>query len=94
MYTIRRLKDFETSIRRLKHSGIKIFVKKKIEQTIDLLASGQKLPDNYRDHKLNGELKDFRECHIKGNLLLIYKIEKNNLVLILVNIGSHSELFD
>jgi len=93
MYTIRRSKDFEISIQRLKHSGIKSSISKKIEQTIDLLASGQKLPLNYKDHSLNGELSKYRECHIKGDLLLIYKIEKENLILILVDIGSHSQLF-
>ena len=93
MYNIRRSKDFETSIERLKNSGIKSSIKKKIEQTIDLLASGKKLPPSYRDHNLNGELSRYRECHIKGDLLLIYRIEKENLILILVNIGSHSQLF-
>jgi mRNA interferase YafQ len=93
MYAIKRLKDFERSIQRLKNSGIKSSLRKKIEQTIDLLASGNKLPASYEDHKLSGELKDFRECHIRGDLLLVYKIEKDNLILILVNIGSHSELF-
>ena len=93
MYTIRRLKDFETSAKRLKNSGIKISVKNKIEHTIDLLASGQRLPDSYIDHKLNGEFEGCRECHIKGDLLLVYKIKKENLILVLVDIGSHSQLF-
>ena len=93
MYTIRRSKDFETSAQRLKNSGIKSSLKKKIEQTIDILANGQKLPLSYKDHNLNGEFSEYRECHIKGDLLLIYKIEKENLILILVDIGSHSQLF-
>lgn len=93
MYTIRRSKDFEISAQRLKHSGIKPSVKKKIEQTIDALAKGEKLPLSYKDHCLNGELSKYRECHIKGDLLLIYKIEKENLILVLVDIGSHSQLF-
>ena len=93
MHSIRRLKDFEVSMKRLKNSGVKISVKKKIEQAIDILASGQKLPTSFKDHKLSGELQDCRECHIKGDLLLVYKIEKENLLLILVDIGSHSKLF-
>jgi len=93
MYIIRRSKDFEASIERLKYSGIKSSVKKKIEQIIDLLASGKKLSANYKDHSLNGELSQYRECHIKGDLLLIYKVEKENLILVLVDIGSHSQLF-
>ena len=93
MYTIRRLKDFESSIERLKHGGFSSSAKKKLEQIIDLLASGQKLPISCRDHKLNGELSEYRECHVKVNLLLVYKIEKGNLVLVLVDIGSHPYLF-
>ena len=48
--------------------------------------------EKYKDHQLKGELKDFRECHIKPDLLLIYKIEDD--ILKLVDIGSHSELFE
>ena len=50
-----------------------------------------KLVDKYKDHQLVGKLKDFRECHIKPDLLLIYMIEDN--ILKLVDIGSHIELF-
>jgi len=94
MYDIIRSKDFEASIKRLKSSGIKSSLKKKIEKTIDLLKLGKKLPTNYKDHKLNGELSNYRECHIKANLLLVYRIKKKKLILILINIGSHSKLFD
>lgn len=51
-----------------------------------------KLEDKYKDHQLKGNMKDFRECHIKPDLLLVYMIEDN--VLKLVDIGSHSELFN
>jgi len=51
-----------------------------------------KLDDKYKDHQLKGNMKDFRECHIKPDLLLVYMIEDN--VLKLVDIGSHSELFN
>lgn len=50
------------------------------------------LIEKYKDHQLKGELKDFRECHIKPDLLLIYKIEDD--ILKLIDIGSHSELFE
>jgi mRNA interferase YafQ len=55
------------------------------------LLNGQELETKYKDHQLKGNMKDFRECHIKPDLLLIYRIENN--VLELVDIGSHSELF-
>lgn len=55
------------------------------------LLNNIKLDIKYKDHQLKGDKKSFRECHIKPDLLLIYKIEKNTLKL--VDIGSHSELF-
>ena len=50
------------------------------------------LEKKHRDHLLKGEYASFRECHLKPDLLLIYKIERNTLKL--VDIGSHSVLFD
>ena len=92
MYQIIYSSQYQKSLKKISKSGN--FPRKEIEKVIGLLIIGKMLPIKYKDHKLNGELKDFRECHIKGDLLLIYKIEKDNLVLILVNIGSHSELFN
>ena len=53
----------------------------------------KKLDEKLKDHKLHGELSNYRECHIKSNLLLIYKKDDQNLILLLVNIGSHDDLF-
>ena len=50
------------------------------------------LENKYKDHQLKGNLKEFRECHIKPDLLLIYMVDDG--VLRLVDIGSHTELFD
>ncbi|MCD6533427.1 MAG: type II toxin-antitoxin system YafQ family toxin [Deltaproteobacteria bacterium] len=50
------------------------------------------LEEKYRDHALKGEYASFRECHVKPDLLLIYKIDGG--LLKLVDMGSHSELFD
>ena len=55
------------------------------------LLNGEELEAKYKDHQLKGNLKEFRECHIKPDLLLMYRI--NSDVLELVDIGSHSELF-
>ena len=56
------------------------------------LLCGVELVDKYKDHQLKGDMKDFRECHIKPDLLLIYMIDNDTLKLI--DIGSHTELFD
>lgn len=55
------------------------------------LLSEIPLDRKYSDHQLKGELEEFRECHVKPDLLLLYKIEDQTLKL--VDIGSHSELF-
>jgi mRNA interferase YafQ len=64
-----------------------------VESVVQILASGKKLDPRYKDHQTQGDFEGFRECHIRGDLLLIYKIEKDKLILVLINIGSHSELF-
>lgn len=53
------------------------------------------LEPKYRVHKLydNKKFKDCRECHIEPDWLLIYKTDNNQLILLLVETGSHSELF-
>lgn len=93
MYTIHRSKNFEKSYKRLKGSIITLSVKEKLERVVDDLATGKKLPPSVKDHKLSGELKDYRECHIKPDLLLVYQIKDVELILLLVDIGSHTYLF-
>jgi mRNA interferase YafQ len=56
------------------------------------LLNGVVLNEKYRNHSLKGEYFGYQECHVKTDLLLIYAIEEN--VLKLVDIGTHSELFD
>lgn len=64
-----------------------------IDQVLFTLAKGELLSEKYRDHVLLGRYKGLRECHIKPDLLLIYKIDKGELLLLLVRLGSHSQLF-
>jgi len=63
-----------------------------LEQIIFELANDQALADKHRDHTLSGDFTNHRECHIKPDLLLIYK-KPDELTLRLVRLGSHSELF-
>lgn len=82
---------FKKSYAKIKKSGK--FPKKEIDFVVGILAKAQKLPTKYRDHALLGEYFGCRECHIKPDLLLIYEIKNDILVLVLIDIGSHSELF-
>jgi mRNA interferase YafQ len=58
-----------------------------------LLLADAVLPVRYQDHALTGEYADCRECHLKPDLLLIYRRLEGD-VLELTRLGSHSELFD
>ncbi len=60
---------------------------------IDKLLNDESLEPKHKDHKLTGQYEGFRECHIKPDLLLIYKKEERVLILTCLAIGSHSELF-
>ena len=64
-----------------------------IDKVITTLALGENLPNENRDHDLHGNWKGYRECHIQPDWLLIYKIEKDILVLTLTRTGPHSDLF-
>lgn len=91
MYTPFPTKQYEKSFKKLKHSGK--FNETELNKAIDILCRGEKLNSTYQDHDLHGEYFGYRECHIQGDILLIYRVEGNKLVLVLFDIGSHSELF-
>lgn len=67
----------------------------KLKKAINTLLKGEKLEIKYRDHVLNNgkRFQDCRKCHIEPDLLLIYRIVKEELILLLVEIGTHSDLF-
>lgn len=92
-FLIKRTKVFEKSFRKLSRSGLNLTVRKKLESVIDSLAESEKLDNRYKNHRLKGELKSYYECHIIPDVLLIYKFEEEDNFLILVDIGSHSQLF-
>ena len=64
-----------------------------LEKILDALIKGEKLPLKNYNHRLVGEFKDCFECHIKPDILLVYKIEKLEVTILLLRIGSHSEIF-
>lgn len=90
-YTVHYSTRFKKSLKRVKQ--LPGFQPDILKKTISILAEGGTLPKSCKDHQLTGSLKDFRECHLATDILLIYQIDKGILVLTLVNIGSHSQLF-
>jgi len=70
--------------------------KEKFLKILGILANGESLEEKYKDHSLvdNKYFKNCRECHIEPDWLLVYKYIENELVLFLVQTGSHSEVLD
>jgi mRNA interferase YafQ len=62
-----------------------------LSSVVGLLAKDEMLESRHRDHALTGEWKDHRDCHIKPDLVLIYRLPDESC-LQLVRLGSHSEL--
>ncbi|MBI5280056.1 MAG: type II toxin-antitoxin system YafQ family toxin [Candidatus Solibacter usitatus] len=93
MRTIERSSAFKRDFKRAKaaprHSKD---VDSLVSTFVALLVSDQVLPLNNRDHALSGDWIGYRECHIKPDLLLIYRKPDAN-TLRLARLGSHSELF-
>lgn len=82
--TKRFKKDVKLSLKRHKDP-------EKLKTVIGMLKNGEKLPIEYKDHPLQGDYKDTRECHLEPDWLLIYKIESD--ILRLVGTGTHADLF-
>ena len=61
---------------------------------VEQLAAGQTLPERNRDHALTGDYIGFRECHIRTDWLLVYRVDGDALELFLFRTGTHTDLFD
>lgn len=89
-YEIIRTTQFKKDYKRAKKRGLDI---SELKEVITLLANEEKLPENYFDHDLQGNYNGCRECHIRPDWLLIYKISESVCILSLERTGSHSDLF-
>lgn len=69
---------------------------KKLKMILEILSNGENLPLQYKDHQLinNKRFINCRECHIEPDWLLVYQIIEDKLILLLVETGSHSDLFN
>lgn len=83
--------QFKKDVKLLKKQG-KNF--DKLFNVIEKLANGEALDPKNRDHSLSGNFSNYRECHVEPDWLLIYQKNESTLVLLLVQTGSHSDLFN
>ena len=90
MLTIKRTTKFKKEFKIAIHRGcdMKVF-----EYVVRELANERKLDEKFRDHALTGNFAGFRECHLAPDWLLVYQIDKGELVLTLSRTGTHSDIF-
>ena len=90
-YEIERTSQFKRDYKLAVKRGCDISL---LRDVILQLANGEELPPENHDHALIGEYSGYRECHIKPDWLLVYKIAQNVLILTLYRTGTHSDLFE
>ncbi len=84
MLTLRTSKDFNRDYKKVKLTT-------ELIEVLHCLLNEQALASKYKDHNLIGNWNGYRECHIKPDLLLVYKVLNNELLL--ARLSSHSQIF-
>jgi mRNA interferase YafQ len=92
MRTIDRSSAFKRDYKREAKGLHRLTLDADLMPVLVALADDQPLEQKHRDHDLSGNWVGYRECHIKPDLLLIYK-KPDDVTLRLARLGSHSELF-
>jgi len=90
-YEIRPEKNYRKQYKLLEKRGYNMEL---LDEVVFMLATGEVLPPRFRDHPLRGDRYGYRDCHIKDDWILIYKIDKGVLTLILSETGTHADLFE
>lgn len=91
MKTLHLTAKFKRELKKIKRSTSKQILND-LNKVIEDLLNETPLPERFKDHPLTGDLVGFRDCHIRSDLVLIYKQTPD--VLYLTRIGSHSELLE
>ena len=91
MRTIERTSQFKRDYKRESKGRHRATLAHDFKPVLTALANDQLLVEKYRDHALTGEWNDHRDCHVKPDLILIYR-KPDEKSLQLVRLGSHSEL--
>jgi mRNA interferase YafQ len=91
MRTIRFTNRFKRDFRREQAGRHSRHLDAALETIVNLLASDSPLPHRNFDHALTGEWSDHRDCHVRPDLILTYRMPDEDH-LDLVRLGSHSEL--
>jgi len=91
MRTIERTTKFKKDYKRELKGRHKASLQVELIKALQVLVKGDVLENRYFDHALSNNWKDHRDCHLKPDLVMIYRLVDSD-VLQLVRLGSHSEL--
>lgn len=89
-YTVKLTRRFKMDYKLAMKRAMRIEL---LDSIVEKLATGEKLPKEAMDHKLTGNWKDYRECHIAPDWILIYRIQNDVLILTLSRTGTHGDVF-
>ena len=89
-YKILTTKSFEKDFKRCMKRGLPM---EKLRKAMELLEQDGCLPASYHPHILSGNRDGEWECHIAPDWLLVWKQYDNELVLLMLNTGTHSDIF-
>lgn len=91
-YTVDYSSNFKKQYKKMARQGKDL---NKLYAVVEMLSDGKTLDEKYKNHKLldNKKYKNCEECHIEPDWLLIYRIDNDFLILLLLSTGSHSDLF-
>lgn len=92
MREIERSNEFKRDYKRESRGQHRATLADDLMAAVEALANDIPLEPKYRDHDLSGEWAGYRDCHIKPDLVLIYR-KSGKDILRLARLGSHSELF-
>jgi len=90
MLTLKQTATFRKDLKLMRRRGADI---SKLDYVIQKLLNEEQLAEKYQDHALKGDQRGNRECHIEPDWLLVYKVDKGNLILTALQTGSHSDIF-
>lgn len=91
MLQLKRTAQFKRDVKLAKRRGKDI---NKLMDVIRLILCESEMPVELRDHELVGYFKGHRKCHIEPDWLLVYRLERNELICTAVRTGTHSDLFN
>jgi len=89
-YTLRYTGEFKRSLKRCLKRG---YDEHLLTDVLDILVTEGRLPEKYHPHILHGHYEGYWECHITSDWLLVWDQNDRELVLLMTNTGTHSDLF-